>query len=54
MEAEIQELEKQKTELEDEAADKASDISALQTEKEIQQGGEVKELQQRADDLAKK
>eukprot|EP00878_Enallax_costatus_P012275 GHUV01012822.1.p1 GENE.GHUV01012822.1~~GHUV01012822.1.p1 ORF type:complete len:987 (+),score=463.32 GHUV01012822.1:251-3211(+) len=54
MVAEIQELEKQKTDLEAEAADKASDIAALLTEKEIQQGGEVKELQQQADDLAKK
>lgn len=50
----VQELQKQKAELESEAADKASDIAALQTEKEIQQGGEVKELQQQADNLAKK
>lgn len=54
MVAEVQELEKQKAELEAEAADKAGDIAALQTEKEIQQGGEVKELQQQADNLAKK
>ena len=37
-----------------EKAGKESDIKALQTEKELQAGGEVKELQQIADKLAKK
>ncbi len=50
----IQQLEAQKAEVESEAADKSSEIAALQTEKEIQQGGEVRELQQQADGLAKK
>lgn len=39
---------------EQEKAGKESDILALQTEKELQAGGEVKELQQIADKLSKK
>lgn len=51
MAADIEELDRQCMEVEAEAADKASDIQALQTEKELQQGGEVKELQQEVDAL---
>lgn len=40
--------------IESDLADKQSDIQALQTEKEIQAGGEVKELQQEADALSMK
>lgn len=54
MASQIQELEQRKVQLEAEAADKASDIAALQTEKDIQQGGEVRELQQSVDDFAKR
>jgi hypothetical protein len=51
---EVRQLEQQHAELAAEAADKQSDITALQTEKEIQAGGEVKELQQVADQLSMK
>eukprot|EP00775_Hariotina_reticulata_P003904 gene3904-4158_t len=51
---EIRQLEQQHAELAAEAADKQSDITALQTEKEIQAGGGVKELQQAADQLSMK
>lgn len=51
---EIRQLEQQHAELAAEAADKQSDIIALQTEKDIQAGGEVKELQQAADQLSMK
>jgi hypothetical protein len=54
MAADVEQLEQQAAELEGEAADKASDIQGLQTEKELQTGGEVKELQQEADQLAMK
>ena len=42
------------TEVEAELADKVSEVNQLQTEKEIQAGGEVKELQQEVDELAMK
>ncbi|KAF6256242.1 structural maintenance of chromosomes protein 2 [Scenedesmus sp. NREL 46B-D3] len=54
MAADVEQLEQQAAELDGEAADKASDIQGLQTEKELQTGGEVKELQQEADQLAMK
>jgi hypothetical protein len=54
MAADVEQLEQQAAELEADAADKASDIQGLQTEKELQTGGEVKELQQAADQLAMK
>jgi len=52
MAAGIAELDQQHATLGAEAADKASDIEGLRTEKEIQAGGEVKELQQQVDELA--
>uniref|UniRef100_A0A383VT73 Structural maintenance of chromosomes protein n=1 Tax=Tetradesmus obliquus TaxID=3088 RepID=A0A383VT73_TETOB len=54
MAADVAQLQQQAAELEGEASDKASDIQGLQTEKELQTGGEVKELQQEADQLAMK
>ncbi|WIA36580.1 hypothetical protein OEZ86_007870 [Tetradesmus obliquus] len=54
MAADVAQLQQQAAELEGEASDKASDIQGLQTEKELQTGGEVKELQQGADQLAMK
>lgn len=54
MAAGIEELEQQHTGLEADLADKASDIEGLRTEKEIQAGGEVKELQAEVDELAMK
>ncbi len=40
-----------KERLEGEAADRVSQIKDLETEKEIKQGGEIKELQKEADRL---
>jgi hypothetical protein len=54
MAAGIAEVEQQVAGLEAEAADKSSDIEGLRTEKELQAGGEVKELQEEVDKLAMK
>jgi hypothetical protein len=54
MAAGIAEVEGQVAALQAEADDKAGDIEALRTEKEIQAGGEVKELQEEVDKLAMK
>jgi hypothetical protein len=45
-------LQSSSLEVEAELADKVSEVNNLQTEKEIQAGGEVKELQQEVDELA--
>lgn len=42
------------SELAAELQDKDSDIKSLQTEKELQSGGEVKELSQKTDELSKR
>ncbi|GBF88023.1 structural maintenance of chromosomes 2-like [Raphidocelis subcapitata] len=47
-------LDARRAALESEAADRASEVAALQTEKELQAGGEVKELQEEVDRLAMK
>lgn len=54
MSGSIAELEGRQGALESEASDKMSDIEGLRTEKEIQAGGEVKELQEEVDRLAMK
>ena len=41
-------------ELERDIQDKEADVKALQTEKELQSGGEVKELSEKADGLSKR
>lgn len=50
----IQALKVRAEELSTEVKDKESDIKSLQTEKELQSGGEVKELSQKADELSKR
>lgn len=49
--ADVAAVDDQAAALEAEAAERESEIASLQTEKELQAGGEVKELQQRADEL---
>ena len=48
------ELEGKKAEAEAQVAEAAGDIAALQTEKELQASGQLKELQETADALSKK
>jgi hypothetical protein len=47
-------LEGRKAEHEAQVQEAAGDIAALQTEKELQASGQLKELQERADTLSKK
>lgn len=48
------EQEAKKAEAEAQVAEAAGDIAALQTEKELQASGQLKELQETADALSKK
>lgn len=50
----IQELDQETRSVEEEIKDKEGDIRSLQTELELQSGGEVKELTQTVDSIAKK
>lgn len=52
LQSEAAALDERKGALEAEAADREGDIAALETEKELQAGGEVKELQEEVDRLA--
>lgn len=50
----IEELDQETSSVEEEIRDKDGDIRSLQTELELQSGGEVKELTQTVDSIAKK
>jgi structural maintenance of chromosome 2 len=52
LQEQARELGEQREQAESEASERASEVAALQAEKEIQAGGEVKELQEEADRLA--
>jgi hypothetical protein len=54
LQAEAAGVEAARAALQQEVADAESEVAALQAEKEIQAGGEVKELQKEVDELSMK